>query len=106
MGAARVVTSDVFENEVMKSKGLSVIDFGASWCGPCQALAPAYDRIAEEFAGKAFVGKVDVDSEGDLAARFNVVSVPTIVFLKAGQKVDQVMGNHPDLIRSKIKALL
>lgn len=106
MGAARLVTKDVFENEVLNAKGLSVIDFGASWCGPCQALAPAYDRIAEEFGAKAFIGKVDVDQDADLASRYNVTSVPTIIFLKDGQKVDQVMGNYPEQIRTKIKALL
>lgn len=104
MGAAREITTDLFESELASAAGLTVIDFGAGWCGPCQALAPAYDKIAEEFGDRAVIGKVDVDSDSALAERFNVVSVPTIIFIKDGQKVDQVTGNFPDKIREKIKS--
>lgn len=103
---AKVVNNEVFENEVIKGDGVAVIDFGASWCGPCQALAPAFDKLADEFDGKAFLGKVDVDDHSELAARFNVTSVPTIVFLKGGEKVDAVTGNYPDKIRAKLESLL
>ena len=106
MGSAREITQEVFDSEVASGAGVAVIDFGATWCGPCQALAPAIDAMAEEFEGKAIVGKVDVDQNPTLASQFGIMSVPTIVFFKDGQKVDQVSGNAPDKIRDKLKSLL
>ncbi len=106
MGAAKTITADVFKTDVLGGAGPAVVDFGAAWCGPCQALAPAIDRMAAEYAGRVLIGKVDVDAEGDLAAEFDVVSVPTVLFFKGGKKVDQVMGNFPDKIRERIESLL
>ncbi len=106
MGAAKKITTDVFEKEVAKGKGAAVIDFGATWCGPCQALAPALDRLAVDYAGKVLIGKVDVDEEPDLAAQFDVLSVPTVVFFRDGKKVDQIQGNYPDRIRQRIESLI
>lgn len=107
MGAARTITSDVFRTEIQNGKGVAVLDFGAVWCGPCQKLAPAIDRMAADYAGRAIIGKVDVDQEQDLAVRFDVVSVPTIIFFKDGQKVDEFRsGANPDRIREKLDGLL
>lgn len=106
MGAAKTVSSEVFKTEVESGKGLAVVDFGAAWCGPCQKLAPAIDRMAAEYAGRVMIGKVDVDEEPELAAKFDVMSVPTILFFKNGQKVDQVIGANPEKIRDRIEALL
>ena len=106
MGTARQITSAEFDTEIASGPGVAVVDFGATWCGPCQALAPAYDQIAGEFEGKAMVVKVDVDQDADLAGRFNVMSVPTILFFKDGAKVDEITGNFPDRIRQKLKALV
>ena len=106
MGAAREITQEVFDSEVSGGTGVAVLDFGATWCGPCQALAPAIDAIAQDYEGRAMIGKVDVDQNQSLATQFGVMSVPTIVFFKDGQKVDQVIGNAPDKIREKIDALL
>ncbi len=106
MGAAKILSLAEFEKDVKRSKGVSVIDFGATWCGPCQALAPAYEKLAGEYAQRANLYKVDVDAEGDLAAAFDVMSVPTVVFLKDGTKVAEIKGNYPDRIRTQIDSLL
>jgi thioredoxin 1 len=106
MGAAASLKGADWDKEVVKAAVPVVVDFGATWCGPCQALAPHFEKMAGEFAGKAKLYKVDVDDEGDLAAQFGVMSVPTILFFKGGKKVDSVTGNNPDAIRKKIAALL
>jgi thioredoxin 1 len=106
MGAAKTLSLAEFEAVVKRGKGVSVIDFGATWCGPCQALAPAYEKLATEYAGKAALYKVDVDAEGDLAAAFDVMSVPTVVFLKDGSKVAEIKGNYPDRIKTQLDGIL
>ena len=106
MGAAKVITNEVWESEVQSNPGLTVLDFSATWCGPCQQLAPHFDKLAEEYADRAVLGKVDVDEARTLAEKFNVLAVPTIVFVKGGQAVDQIQGPYPDKIRAKIEALL
>lgn len=106
MGAAVTVTKEVFENQVAGGTGVAVIDFGATWCGPCQALAPAIDQMAQDYEGKALIGKVDVDEVPELASQFGVMSVPTILFFRDGNKVDQISGNFPDKIRERIDSLL
>jgi thioredoxin 1 len=104
--AAKSLTNAEFETLIAQSATPVVVDFGATWCGPCQALAPHIEKMAVEFAGKAVIAKVDVDDEPDLAGRFGVMSVPTVLFFKGGKKVDTVMGNQPDAIRNKLKALI
>lgn len=74
---------------------LAMVDFWASWCGPCKMLSPVVEAIAEQYAGKVLVGKVNVDEEPDLAARFGVMSIPTVVFLKSGQEFDRKVGVMP-----------
>src|SRR5262249_49966462 len=103
MGAARTITSDVFKNEIQNGKGPAVLDFGAVWCGRCQKLAPAIEQMAAEYAGRVLIGKVDVDQEQELAANFDVMSVPTIVFFQDGKKVDQIVGANPGKIRERIE---
>jgi len=108
MGHAIAINSTNFETEIEKSEGVSVVDFGATWCGPCQALAPVIEDLAGEYAEKGVkIAKVDVDESQDLAARFGVMSVPTIIFFKDGQKVDSLLGNQPKTtLKSKIDALV
>lgn len=106
MGAAKEITKDVFDAEVASGSGIAVVDFGATWCGPCQALAPSIDAMAQEYDGRVLIGKVDVDQSPDLAGQYGVMSVPTILFFKDGQKVDQISGNFPDKIRERIESLL
>ena len=69
-----------------------LVDFWATWCGPCRMIAPIIDEIAEEFEGKAIVGKVNVDEEMSLAQRFHVMSIPTLIVMKGGKVVEQAVG--------------
>ena len=69
-----------------------LVDFWATWCGPCRMIAPVIDEIAEEFEGKAVVGKVNVDDEMGLAQRFHVMSIPTLIVMKGGKVVEQAVG--------------
>lgn len=85
-----------------------VIDFWATWCGPCMAMAPVIDRLSEEYAGRVEIGKYNVDEEGDLATEFRIMSLPTILFFKDGKKTDLrlVGGQTEDTLRAKIDSLL
>ena len=95
MSNAMEVTDDTFESEVEKHSGLAVVDFWATWCAPCRLIAPILDQLASEYSGKAKVTKLDVDTNIRTASRFNVRSIPTILFFKDGKLVDQVIGAVP-----------
>ena len=82
-------------NAAVEAAPLAMVDFWASWCGPCKMLAPAVDQVAEVFDGKVLVGKVNVDEEPELARQFGVMSIPTVVFLKNGREFDRKVGVMP-----------
>jgi thioredoxin 1 len=81
-----------FESDVLKSDQPVLVDFWATWCGPCRQIAPVIDQLADENAGKAKVGKVDVDANRDLAIKYGIQSIPTLLVFKQGQVVDKMMG--------------
>ncbi|HEV7279043.1 MAG TPA: thioredoxin [Pirellulaceae bacterium] len=81
-----------FESEVLNSDQPVLVDFWATWCGPCRQIAPVIDQLADENAGKAKIGKVDVDSNRDLAIKYGIQSIPTLLVFKQGQVVDKMMG--------------
>lgn len=97
MASAHVVnvTDASFTGEVEQHKGLALVDFWAVWCGPCQAIAPVVEQLAEQYAGKLKVAKLDTDANQNTAVRFNVRSIPTIMFFKDGKHVDTVIGADP-----------
>ena len=92
MSSTLAVTDVNFEVEIEKHTGLAVVDFWATWCGPCRLIGPIIDQLATEYTGKAKVAKLDVDTNIKTASRFNVRSIPTILFFKDGKLVDQVVG--------------
>jgi thioredoxin 1 len=89
------ITADNFKQEVLDSPIPVLIDFWATWCMPCQMVAPVVEAIAQEYTGKLKVGKVDVDKQGELAAKYSVLSIPAMLFFKNGQVVDTVVGAVP-----------
>ena len=97
------ITRENFENEVMKSNIPVLIDFWAPWCGPCRMMGPIIEQLAEEYEGKAKVGKVNVDEEGELSQAFGVMSIPTIVLVKDGKVVKQAVGARP---KADVEAML
>ena len=97
------ITRENFENEVMKSNIPVLIDFWAPWCGPCRRMGPIIEQLAEEYEGKAKVGKVNVDEEGELSQAFGVMSIPTIVLVKDGKVVRQAVGARP---KAEVEAML
>lgn len=89
------------------NSGVALVDFWAPWCGPCRMLAPVIDELANDFEGKAKICKVNTDEEGDLSAQFGVRSIPTLIFLKDGQVVDQLVGaQSKQAISDKLNSLL
>lgn len=94
-------------NEVMGQGLPMVIDFWATWCGPCRMVAPIIDELAEEYEGKVVIGKCDVEEGDDVAAQYMVRNVPTIVFLKDGKQVDKHVGAATkEQLKAKIEAML
>jgi thioredoxin 1 len=94
-GHPLAVTDATFGPEVEQQKGLTLVDFWATWCGPCHMVAPILDQLAGEYQGKLKVVKVDVDTSQQTAIRFNVRSIPSILFFIDGRHVDTLVGAYP-----------
>ena len=86
------VTDKNFESEVLKSDLPVLVDFWAEWCGPCKMISPIVEEISSELSGKLKVAKVNVDDAQELAAKFNVMSIPTLLIFKGGEPVEQIVG--------------
>ncbi len=97
------ITVDNFEEEVVKSDMPVLVDFWASWCGPCQMQGPVVDEAAQELAGKLKVGKLNVDEEGALAQKYNVMSIPTLILFQNGEVAKKEIGFHS---LEQIKAMI
>lgn len=92
-----------FEQEVLKSEIPVLVDFWATWCAPCKAIAPLVDAVADEYAGRVKVGKVNVDENQGTPAKYNVRGIPTLILFKGGAALDQIVGHVP---KSQLEALL
>ena len=96
-----------FEERILQPGKLAVIEFWASWCGPCQEIAPHIEALAKEYAGRAIVARVNSDENGKLAKRLDVSSLPTVLFFKNGKVVDRIDGAvSPEVLEQKVKDLL
>ena len=104
MGKPIVVTDATFGKEVEKVEGVVLVDFWATWCGPCKMIAPIVEQIANEHEGKITVVKLDVDENGETAMKYGVMSIPTLILFKNGQPVERLVGYQPkERLMSKIK---
>ena len=104
MSNAVAVTDADFEQEIEKHDGLAVVDFWATWCGPCRIISPILDQLSVEYEGKVKISKMDVDANIKTASRFNVRSIPMLLFFKNGKVVDQIIGAVPKkMIQSKFE---
>jgi thioredoxin 1 len=103
---ATVLTEANFEETVNAGKPV-MVDFWATWCGPCRAIAPMVEELSNEYTGKATVAKCDIDNNNDIAIRFGIRSIPTLLFFKGGEVVDKLVGVATKaVIAAKIDALL
>lgn len=103
---AEIITKDNIEEFLAGGKPV-VLDFSASWCGPCKRIAPLIETLAEKYAGQAIVSKIDIEEEEELAMRYGIRNVPTVLFFKNGEMVDKQVGAAPlSVFEEKLTAIL
>lgn len=101
------ITDQDFEDEVLKSGLPAVVDFWAPWCAPCRIISPITEKLSEEYKGKVKFCKLNVDENTQTAMKYQIMSIPLLIFFKDGQKVDESLGAVPEsVIRPKVEALL
>lgn len=106
-GKATAVSTNDFDSVVLNASQPAIVDFWAVWCGPCRTVGPIVEDIAEEYEGKALVAKLDVDSNREVAVRYGIQAIPTLLFFKDGEVVDRIVGAADKRsIISKLDALL
>jgi thioredoxin 1 len=104
---AEAVTSATWDQEVLKAPGLVLVDFWAVWCGPCRMVAPIVDELAKDYTGRLKVVKLNTDENSDIAGKYQIRGIPTLMFFKGGQTVDQVVGAVPKAqLKTKVDTLL
>jgi len=104
---AKEFTTENFKQEVLESKTPVLVDFWAEWCGPCRMIAPLIDELHDHFKGDAIVGKVNVDSESEISAKYGITSIPTLLFFKDGEIVDKHVGSaSKSQLEEKLKSLI
>ncbi len=101
--AVTSVTLDTFDKVVIQSPNFVMVDFWATWCGPCKMVAPIVEELAKEYEGRVTFAKVNTDENPDLASRYNIRGIPTLIFFKEGKVLDQVIGAVP---KAQLKAKL
>jgi len=101
------VDSQTWDQEVLKGKGLTLVDFWAVWCGPCQIIAPVVDELAQEFEGRLRVYKLNTDENPEVASRYQIMGIPTLLFFKDGKPIDKIVGAAAKKqFKDKIESLL
>ncbi|AMJ39689.1 MULTISPECIES: thioredoxin [Anaerotignum] len=101
------IKSDKFQKEVLESKVPVLVDFSATWCGPCKMMGPVLEQLSAEYEGKAKVFKVDIDESMDLAQKYQIMSVPNMLFFKDGKPVDAVVGvTPPTVLKQKLDSIV
>lgn len=102
-----IFTDANFAEEALKAKGLVIVDFFAPWCGPCKMMAPSIEKLAVEYAGKVKIGKFNVDDNPEVAGKYEIQSIPTIIFFKNGEMVEQLIGfQSGEALKQKVEAFM
>lgn len=101
-----ILSDSDFEEKVLKADTPVLVDFWADWCGPCKAIAPFLDQLADEMVGKVTIAKLNVDEHTQYAAQFGVRSIPTLIVFKGGQQADMVIGADPGKIKKMVEGAL